>query len=133
MSSGPETRFITSIHRLLPPEDQLHREKMANPYRGGTADCWYSGNTDLWIEWKFITLPKRKDTYIDLGLSALQDDWLRGRWNEGRNVWVGVGCKEGGVLFRNGDWHLALIRYQFVERLQTKGSIANAIVDFCQN
>ena len=90
LAAKPETTFYTSVHRHLPPLDKLHREKMANPYRGGTADHWYDGpDADLWIEWKFIVLPKRGNTTIDLvtprgkklesPLSALQQDWLAGR------------------------------------------------------
>ena len=131
MSSGPETRFIASIHRLLPPT--LHREKMANPYRGGTADCWYSGYNDLWIEWKFIKVPARATTLIDLTLSPLQDDWLRSRWNEGRNVWVIVGSDEGGVIFRDGNWHLPLTQHKFKSYMISKKIIAHEIESFCQN
>jgi hypothetical protein len=130
MNSGPETRFIASIHRRLPKE--LHWEKMANPYRGGTADCWYSGKNDLWIEWKYIELPKRESTILKLPLSALQDDWLRNRWNEGRNVWVIVGCKEGGVRFAEGDWHIPMTAGVFKHCMETKDRIAMRILAHCQ-
>jgi hypothetical protein len=60
VSSKPETTFIQSIHRHLPKE--VYREKMANPYRGGTPDVWYSGyKSDLWVEYKFI--PKLAISY----------------------------------------------------------------------
>ena len=69
MAAKPETTFYTSVHRHLPSTDLLHREKMSNPYRGGTFDHWYSGKkADLWIEWKFVVLPKRDDTMIDICL-----------------------------------------------------------------
>ena len=61
MAAGPETRFIASVHRHLPVD--LHHEKMHNAYRGGTADCWYSGQKDdLWVEYKFITVPKLEES-----------------------------------------------------------------------
>lgn len=111
MASKPETSFYTSVHRFLPSPSQLHREKMANPYRGGTADHWYSGPVkDLWIEWKFILMPKRDDTVIHMVsgknplLSPLQQDWLSRRNAEGRYVWVVLGCKEGGIVFDLGQW-----------------------------
>ena len=75
MGRGPENRFIASIHRLLPNE--LHAEKMHNPYRGGTFDVWYSGNkADIWVEYK----------YDDNWLSPLQAKWGRGRHAEGRKA-----------------------------------------------
>ena len=97
--SKPETNYRVSIEKRLPPE--LHHEKMANPYSGGTADSWYSGNDrDLWIEWKWIAaLPKRPTTIIVPALSALQKDWLKARHEEGRPVFVIVGAPTGGQIF----------------------------------
>lgn len=89
MSSGPENRFRDSLHRKLPPE--LHQEKMHNPYRGGTADDWYSGTkADIWVEYK----------WLKLNLSGLQEKWLRKRYDEGRKVFVIVGHSSGGVLYK---------------------------------
>lgn len=96
MSSKPETTFIQSIHRHLPKE--VYREKMANPYRGGTPDVWYSGNKrDLWVEYKFIPkLAVRVPNKIEL--SELQRLWLEARQAEGRNVAVIVGHPGGGIV-----------------------------------
>ena len=141
MAAKPETAFYTSVHRHLPSIDRLHREKMANPYRGGTADHYYDGpDADMWIEWKFILLPKRDDTVIDLvtprgkknesPLSGLQQDWLAGRHRNGRNVWVVVGCKEGGVIRRCPDeWDTPWRADVFRVNLQTRQSIAAAILN----
>ena len=53
MSVKPETQFANSVNGKLPLRGVLHREKMNNPYRGGTADWWYSGRrADLWCEYK---------------------------------------------------------------------------------
>lgn len=74
--------------------------KNHNQYVGGIADVWYSGpKGDLWVEYKFITVPKRNDTLIDFGLSDLQKEWLGARYREGRSVAVIVGSKEGGVVW----------------------------------
>ena len=99
MSSKPETTFTHSIHRHLPKE--VYREKMANPYRGGAPDVWYSGNKrDLWVEYKFIPkLAVRVPNKIEL--SELQRLWLEARQVEGRNVAVIVGCPDGGVVLRS--------------------------------
>lgn len=132
MAAKPETTFYTSVHKHLPPPSQLHREKMANPYRGGAADHYYDGpRADMWVEWKFIVLPKRDDTVIDLvtprgkkqesPLSGLQQEWLAGRHRNGRNVWVVVGCKEGGVIMRCPDewcvpWRTDVFRANLIDR-----------------
>lgn len=78
---------------------------MHNPYRGGTADVWYSGKRDAWIEYKWInSLPKKGVLVPDL--SGLQKHWLGSRFIEGRNVFVVVGCPSGAVVFSNpAEWN----------------------------
>ena len=135
MASKPETTFYTSVHRFLPPLSQLHREKMANPYRGGTADHWYSGPIkDLWIEWKFLLLPKRDSTVVDLIggknplISPLQQEWLKQRDAEGRHLWFVLGCKEGGDVFEFGQWAGAYMTKHLRERVEPRANIAARIV-----
>jgi hypothetical protein len=139
VASKPETTFYTSVHRHLPPLSELHREKMANPYRGGTFDHWYSGVRDLWIEWKFIVLPKRETTLVDIcsgknpSMTALQQEWGRQRFDEGRNVWVIVGCAEGGVIFRDPmSWVFPLVMGTFRARVQDRKTLAWEITNFTQ-
>ena len=134
----PENQFIDSVHKHLPPESLLHREGMANPYRGGTADCWYSGVRDLWIEWKFVIIPKRDDTVIDINagkkpsLSALQKDWLARRHDEGRNVWVGIGSKDGGVFLHHRSWEVPHSAESFRKMLRSRKELAQMITSFVQ-
>lgn len=140
MARKPENTFTDSVHRHLPPVTDLWREKMANPYRSGTADYWYSGrgkkSRDLWVEWKFITLPKRPTTVIDLvngrdpPISPLQRSWLRDRYLEGRNVRVIVGSTAGGVIFKDMEWEEPLTMLEFQERALPRASIARFIEDF---
>lgn len=135
MSKGPENRFITSVHRLLPPVDEAYRMKNHNEYNGGIADVWYSGKVaDLWVEYKFIAVPKRATTMIDLCdtkkdlLTALQQEWLSGRHKEGRNVAVIVGCEAGGVILPDLVWKQPLSTGDFVSRITTRKSIADWIM-----
>lgn len=135
MSKGPENRFITSVHRLLPPVDEAYRMKNHNEYNGGIADVWYSGKVaDLWVEYKFIAVPKRATTMIDLCdtkkdlLTALQQEWLSGRHKEGRNVAVIVGCEAGGVILPDLAWKQPLSTGDFVSRITTRKSIADWIM-----
>lgn len=102
MTSGPENRFIKSIHDKL--KGKIYCEKMHNPYRGGTADVWYSGKRDAWIEYKWRdSLPKRG--VLIPALSGLQEEWCKDRFNEGRTVFVVVGCPRGAIIFSNpAEW-----------------------------
>ena len=130
MSSKPETRFIASVHEHLPVS--LHREKMNNPYRGGTADVWYSGErADLWIEYKFLPrLPVRSAITADL--TALQLAWLSGRYEEGRNVWVIIGCKAGGMMLTNKRWETPVAVLTFKQSLWTRKELARRIATHCK-
>ncbi len=140
MSAKPETTFYTSVHKHLPSIDLLHHEKMSNPYRAGTFDHWYSGGkADLWVEWKFIVLPKRDTTLIDIcggkkpSLSALQQQWGYRRHHEGRDVWVIIGCKEGGVICRMPpEWTQTFRADGFRACMLTRPQIAEAIAQHCR-
>lgn len=131
----PENIFISSLNRHLPPLSQVHREKMANPYRGGTADMWYSGPArDLWIEWKFVPkVPVLKTMSVDLMknyLSPLQAQWLRTQHEFGRNVWVGVGCPEGGFVLKNLEWEKPISADSFRRLLLSRAELAQQIAQF---
>jgi hypothetical protein len=116
------------MHKHLP--DDLYRMKNHNQYNGGIADCWYSGAIrDLWVEYKFVGVPKRDDTIIVPGLSKLQSGWLTARAREGRNVAVIVGCKEGGVILCPHQWE-SLSAGAFRQLIQARKVIANRIVAF---
>lgn len=99
MAAKPENNFIGRVHKRLAHEAP-HHEKMHNIYRGGTADVWYSGDkADCWIEYKWLpTVPKTAVVDPCKLLSALQVDWFTRRKQEGRNVFVCIGCPTGGVL-----------------------------------
>lgn len=135
MSAKPENTFRASVHKYLPLH--LHHEKMANPYSSGTADDWYSGNkADLWVEYKF--LPKTPQTASlwlinpnvkKPDLSVLQQQWLRGRYAEGRNVVVIVGCPDGGIILQDQEWEQRIDADSFRKRLIPRKAIAQWIAD----
>ena len=131
MSSKPETTFIASVHKHLPKD--LYSMKNHNPYNGGIADVWYSGERDLWVEYKFLVLPKRSTTMINLvsgdnpAISHLQQEWLHSRHCEGRNVGVIVGCKEGGVWFPGVSWDITYTTEWFRERILPRKALADLI------
>lgn len=125
MSAKPENSFRAGVNKYV----TCHHEKMHNAFRGGTFDDWYSGKkADLWVEYKFVTLPKRDATIIVPNLSPLQVQWGRARHEEGRSVWVIVGCKEGGMIFYNPDeWERGVTLERFREALNSRKDLATII------
>lgn len=133
MARKPETNFRLKIEKLIP--GTIHREKNSNPFSGGTADSWYSGTlNDLWVEYKFLPqLPQRG--IVDskrIGLSKLQQLWLRGRYEEGRNVAVVIGVPTGGVILRDLTWENGITPVDFAERVTTIKDVANWITQETQ-
>ena len=126
MSAKPETTFINALHRKLPTS--VYHMKNNNPYVGGIFDKWYSGKSgDLWVEYKFLVLPKRDTTAVEITLSPLQMKWGRERYDEGRNVIVIVGCKEGGVLLTDLEWEKPMACAIFKQRLRSRKELADVI------
>lgn len=132
MSAKPENTFIGSVHKHLPAS--VYRMKNHNPYNSGIADCWYSGKAgDLWAEYKFLVLPKRDDTVIDLinghkpAISVLQQQWLKDRHAEGRRVAVIVGCVTGGVYFDGMAWECVYTTAAFRSWIETREQLAQRI------
>jgi hypothetical protein len=131
----PENVFIGSVHKHLPAA--LYKMKNHNTFNGGIADVWYSGpKADLWIEYKFIAIPKRDDTLIDLihgtakkdsDISTLQQSWLKGRHAEGRSVGVLIGSKEGGVWMPGVSWDTVLSTKVFRSSLLSRPQVAQLI------
>lgn len=137
MSRGPENNFISGVHRHLPAG--LYRMKNHNAYNAGIADVWYDGVQDLWVEYKFIQIPKRADTLIDLvggknpSLSALQQKWLKDRHANGRQVGVIVGSADGGVWMPGDSWDTQFTAKQFRDHLLTRAELAAQIVNLTVN
>lgn len=132
MSRGPETTFISSVHRYLPAG--LYRMKNHNAYTAGVADVWYDGAQDLWVEYKFIQLPKRPETLIDLvggkdpSISAMQQKWLKDRHANGRQVGVIVGSSFGGIWMPGDSWDTQFTGGHYRERLLKRNELADLIV-----
>ena len=94
-----ESEFTRKVNAILTKDYGVYCEKMFNPMRGGTPDCWYSkkGSPDVWVEFKYHkTLPVRGR---DVGCSELQKRWLLARHEEGRKVFVVVGTPEGVAIY----------------------------------
>ena len=105
-----ETKFQKRLNRHLPVE--VHAEKMNNPYRGGTADYWYSGyKADLWVEYKWFSAAPVRSAKV--GLQPLQELWLNDALRKGRNVCVIIGSPQGCAILLDGAWMHNVTRSQF--------------------
>lgn len=125
MSRKPENTFIASVHRLIP---SVYAEKMNNPYRGGTADVWYSGSDgDLWVEYKYLErIPRSAKILPDL--TPQQARWLNNRYSEGRNVAVVLGTPTGGVIYREQDWMVEYDQASLLARVRSRSDLAQWIL-----
>ena len=128
MSIKPENQFRSGVHKYLVPE--LHHEKMNNPYSSGTPDDWYSGIvSDLWVEYKFLPkTPIRAIVQPAELLSPLQLRWLNGRYKEGRNVAMVIGCPDCGMILQDQVWNRTWTAEEFRDRLVPRKAIAQWIM-----
>ena len=144
MSSKPETTFVNSVHRHL--LNAVHKEGMANPYRGGTPDNYYDASEhykpvskggpiqDLWVEYKFkpklgLKLDLR-DQASRPKLSSLQMKWIRRRHNNGKNAWTICGFPEGGVIMKTPDeWSRTWTREELLAVMKSRREIAECITN----
>jgi len=97
--SGPEQSFYQGVERQLP--ESIYRQGMSNRFSVGVPDRYYEClNSILWVEYKFIQLPKRSNTIIPVanGLSGPQRNWLMRAYDNNIKTAVIVGTKEGGVF-----------------------------------
>ena len=130
MSRKPETQFASSVHAHLPPVSRgCYRMKNNNDFIGGIPDYWYSGESgDVWVEYKFIVVPKMPDTMIKPNLSSLQLAWCRDRYQEGRDICVVVGCAAGGVWMSHLEWEKPISTAAFKKRIESRKVLAQIIM-----
>ncbi len=129
MSAKPETTFISGVHNHFPSgRKDPYWMKNNNVYTGGIWDVWYSGKAgDLWVEYKYLDRIPIQKPFMP-ALSALQLDWGRERFAEGRNLAVIVGCRDGGVIFEGLEWESEITNAAFKVRIQSRQEIADWII-----
>ena len=106
--------------------------KNHNEFIGGIPDVWYSGNRDdLWAEYKYLSISKPRITVVP-DLSPKQLHWITSRRAEGRNIWVIVGYKLGGVIYTDlDDIRDGILPDDFIARTISRKEIAEQIGVFC--
>lgn len=128
MARQPENNFIDSVHAHLVPRSEggPYRMKNHNEYIGGVADVWYSGKKgDIWVEYKYEDITNKRS--VRLKLTELQIDWLTGRAEEGRKVFVVLGTKQGGIIFKRNEWTKTFDQAALSRRIVDRRSIAEWI------
>jgi hypothetical protein len=121
-----ENTFWQSLKRALGP--RVYSLKLNVRFIAGVPDVWLSGSErDLWLELKYLqTLPPVVDpTKL---LTVLQQEWLKGRWAEGRHVGVLIGSSSGHLLFPGLSWEQPISREQFLQRAEKTKRIADDLV-----
>ena len=108
-----EHGFVKAVHRHLSPD--TYKWKIHDTYTGGVPDAMYAGPACLlFVEYKFIqNLPKRKQTPIKTGLSALQEQWLEKMFGYKVVVMVIIGSNQGVAIVSEPPFGLGLKKTDF--------------------
>lgn len=132
-----ESKHRNELHRLLSP--YVYALGMTGVAQTGVADAWYSGREcDLWSEHKrFPSVPPTIDLMKTSVTTKQQQDWLRARYAEGRNVSMivfidgAIGGRETGCLLLLGlRWELPIKRDEFLRKMKTRRELADEIINF---
>jgi hypothetical protein len=84
----------------------------------------------LWIEYKYkkIDIPRAQ---VVPDLSKLQQRWIKGRQEEGREVWVILGTKTGGVIYKRYDDMVdGITPLAYLENIMTRKQLAETIAAY---
>lgn len=128
-----ETQYWTRFRPLLVP--RIYAWKINASYVKGIPDWWGSGtNQDLWCENKRIHNDGPVPELLDLCdhtkyLSVNQQEWLRERHGEGRQVGVLVFSKAGYVFLPGLTWEVPIPREAFLSLTRTKHEMAEELIE----
>lgn len=115
---------------------RIYTWKINAAYAKGIPDWWASGSTqDLWVENKRVAsaLPPPSLDLTDPKkyLSLHQQDWLRRRYKEGRDVGVICFSQQGHLWLPGLTWEEPISRLQYLERAISMAELADEIVEIC--
>lgn len=128
-----ETNYWSRFRTFLIP--RVYAWKIAASFVGGIPDWWGSGSEqDLWVENKRIDKDGPIPAILDLTnmnkyLSFKQQDWLKKRYQEGRNVGVLVFSKEGHVYFPGLSWMEPISKLAFLDRARPYKDVAEELIE----
>jgi hypothetical protein len=93
-------------------------------------DALYAGPSGiLFVEYKWVNLPKRDTTNINLGLSALQINWLNRFHLYGHSVIVAVGTAYGVLALSDKCWMNSFNNSQVKDLSVTKADFVQLILE----
>lgn len=125
-----EHGFVRSVHRQLSPD--IFVWKINDTYAGGVPDAFYAGPARcLFVEYKYIKLPKRPTTLVRTGLSEQQKLWLNRMLNLGKPVAVVLGSNEGNIILTNSQWSNSLTADCFRQKAVSTKAVASWIEAIC--
>lgn len=126
-----ETRHFSALRKEL--AGRIYYWKTHDSFTGGIPDAYMSGPArDLWCEGKrYAKLPPVVDLTKTDVTSVLQQDWLKARHAEGRNVSMLVFTDKQGCLLLYGlEWMKPIPRDEFLARAKTRKAIADELVAY---
>lgn len=125
-----ESKHRAKLHELLRPS--IYALGTTGVAANGVADAWYSGSKgDLWCEHKrFAKCPPMIHlTKADI-TTPLQQNWLKARHAEGRNVSMIIFTDDLGHLLLMGDAWQNPISRELLQRLaKTRRELAAQIIE----
>lgn len=125
-----EHGFVKAVHRQLPPWIKVW--KICDDYQGGVPDALYFGQNGklLFVEHKYVKLPKRKTTVINLDLSSLQKEWYSEMDSRRIPEIVLVGCEGGGVWVESlTEVYTGIVMKEFVNRRVSINELSGRITN----
>lgn len=121
-----EHGFIKAVHRHLSPE--VYRWKIHDTYTGGVPDAFYMGPAgSLFVEYKYVKLPKRADTTVKFNLSALQTIWLTRALDYGQLAAVIIGFEKSAVALTNSESFSGMTKRELQDEAVSFQQIAKLI------
>jgi hypothetical protein len=109
--------------------------KIHDQFAGGVPDAYYEGTKkDLWVEYKWLKMPKRDSTLVDFSnpdryLSKLQQLWIARRHANRGDTAVVIGHEGGCIAFLDLDWQKPFSVAELNDRTMTKKALCVLIAD----
>ena len=125
-----EHGFVRSVHRQLSPD--VFVWKINDKYAGGVPDAFYAGPARcLFVEFKYVTLPKKETSLVRTNLSEQQKLWLNRMLAMDKNVAVVIGSDSGGLILSSGAWNSQVTKTTFTKYALSNNKISAWIESLC--
>lgn len=97
-----ESTYTQGINKAVRLQG-VYAWKISDKFARGVPDAYYSDQTDLWIEFKYVQkFPVRAP--VTPKLTEDQKDWLTEQAHRGRTVAVIVGSPTGAIIYPGITW-----------------------------